>query len=787
MSDYTKTNIGSGYNTSTALNAELDKVETATNSKLDKTGGTLSGDLDMNSNDILNISDVFANNIYIDGGLITPVGAFDLVIPTNTILSGQFIATASQTVFTVPSYTVGTNTIFLYVQGVYQSVVDDYVETNTTTVTFNTGITVGDTVEYVINQVASTTAVVGGANLIEYTANLAGGTKRFLQAKLEDAVSVKDFGAVGDGVTDDLVAFQAAFTASSSVVIPKGSYYLNGQISKAADNINVEATGAILIFDGAATGFSFGSSATDSLPNHKGLTWRGGTFRNADGTDVIDRQYLQLIGIEKFHISDVILEEASNGGIHCRSGCRDGLIENIDIQSFSSNTTLRGVWLNGSDATDYAAQLVDLSTIARNATAVPIGGIRNVTIRNVTWEDSSSYGIYLHNAQDTIIEGCRLNASTGGLRCITVNTYSPRTIIRNNHISSSAAASNNGIFLTQFSHDCLIEGNTFTGDFGLAFPLSIIYLATANVVNNKFLGAEPVRIAMYMGGSGRIAGNTFYADTPVGNDRCVRFYTIGSTEATLAGYGDTAGILDGLIFENNDIKTQNMGVQVTQQTSTGANEAGIDSIIVRNNIFRNWANASGSQEYPLYLASIASPANAVHYQAINNTVFPSTSVYLAKNRSEDVGGITGVDIGSTNQSEERGTGTWTIDVTDGTTSATLSTNAGTWARIGNVCHFQAYFIVSSIAGMTGANGVNIEGLPFTAKNTANAHTAMSVGYAAGLAITANQSLSGWVLANTSEGRILIWDATTGTSALTVTELSATGSIAFSGSYIIETV
>lgn len=56
-----------------------------------------------------------------------------------------------------------------------------------------------------------------------------GAVSRTLQSKLRDTVSVKDFGAVGDGVTDDTLAFQRAFNYVNSVgggvvFIPPGRY-----------------------------------------------------------------------------------------------------------------------------------------------------------------------------------------------------------------------------------------------------------------------------------------------------------------------------------------------------------------------------------------------------------------------------------------------------------------------------------------------------------------------------------------------------------------------------------
>jgi hypothetical protein len=70
----------------------------------------------------------------------------------------RVLATASQTVFTLPTpYVLNASAITVFVNGlkVEQGSTQDWVETNTTTVTFNAGLTVGDLVVFVVNVMAS--------------------------------------------------------------------------------------------------------------------------------------------------------------------------------------------------------------------------------------------------------------------------------------------------------------------------------------------------------------------------------------------------------------------------------------------------------------------------------------------------------------------------------------------------------------------------------------------------------------------------------------------------------
>lgn len=73
-----------------------------------------------------------------------------------------------------------------------------------------------------------------------------GAVQRTVESKLQDVVSVKDFGAVGDGVTDDTVAIQAALNSgATSVTFPKGEYKFTAQLNVPAGT-NIRSSGAVL-------------------------------------------------------------------------------------------------------------------------------------------------------------------------------------------------------------------------------------------------------------------------------------------------------------------------------------------------------------------------------------------------------------------------------------------------------------------------------------------------------------------------------------------------------------
>ena len=149
-------------------------------------------------------------------------------ISATSVTEQVSTATAGQTVFvTTNAYTPGTNNIAVYRNGLKLIVGQDYTETNGNTVTLTVGADAGDQLVFEIG-----TTVAGSfqsANVAFKQAGI-GSVSRSVESKLNESVSVKDFGAVGDGVTDDTAAVLQAL--QSGYIVDGGglTYAVSGTV-----------------------------------------------------------------------------------------------------------------------------------------------------------------------------------------------------------------------------------------------------------------------------------------------------------------------------------------------------------------------------------------------------------------------------------------------------------------------------------------------------------------------------------------------------------------------------
>lgn len=123
----------------------------------------------VNSNSLLGTGDLPVQEVLVSGTTIRTVNGTSLLGSGNIIVSGGSViretatATASQTVFNLTnSYTVGLNSIIIYINGVRQFD-SAYTETSSTVVTFTTGLNAGDVVLFEIGVVTTGTALAASS------------------------------------------------------------------------------------------------------------------------------------------------------------------------------------------------------------------------------------------------------------------------------------------------------------------------------------------------------------------------------------------------------------------------------------------------------------------------------------------------------------------------------------------------------------------------------------------------------------------------------------------------
>ena len=212
----------------------------------------LGGDLDLNSNDIagtgnLNISGIstFAGNVVVGGastalvvdgdaritGILT-IGSSSVTIDgsTNKIVVGSGITIDGSTgIISATSLSVGGQTVSSLGVGI---------KTEGSTVGF--GITLLDfrgagvsAITAPVSGISTINIIGGGSTSTTSTINygyIGMSTSRTLQNRLEDYVSVKDYGAVGNGTTDDTTAIQNALDNGGCVYFPEGVYKITQPI-----------------------------------------------------------------------------------------------------------------------------------------------------------------------------------------------------------------------------------------------------------------------------------------------------------------------------------------------------------------------------------------------------------------------------------------------------------------------------------------------------------------------------------------------------------------------------
>lgn len=244
-----------------------------------------------------------------------------------------------------------------------------------------------------------------------FTATGTGAVNRQITDKVSDMISVKDFGAVGDGVADDTLAFGQALTAHYAIYIPEGTYRITNTI-QIIDGKNIKGAGQSTVI-----------KADNDL--FTALNIRGG--------------YNIL--------SDFVIENGSVGlNLSGQDlACVQNRIDNLLIRSGAKGIVLDG----GTDTNKPCYWNIISNTLVLSPTDTGIEMIRsgagdtpNANIFDacrVYSQGTSMSGHGIHIAQGAFYNrfvNCEVNVDGTAQSCITIGAGSDETVLENLYTES---------------------------------------------------------------------------------------------------------------------------------------------------------------------------------------------------------------------------------------------------------------------------------------------------------------------------------------------------------------
>jgi len=330
-----------------------------------------------------------------------------------------------------------------------------------------------------------------------------GAINRTIYEKLTDSISVKDFGAKGDGTTDDTAAIQAAvssLTSGGCVNIPAGVYLVSSAIT-IPNNVTVQGVGdsSQLLANTDITVFTTSTTTTSTV---------------ASGIVIQDLFINNSVSGTKTKY-DVIL----NNPNVCK-------IIRVHIASAStgySATNVGGIWFYRPDS----------------------GGAATAYVNEITDCFIQNNSIYLQNISDSVIKG---GWHWGFNRAFAIKIDNCGDIQIVNSMGIIPSQYNGGIYFTRTCNQIRINNNYFDGNNGgvvTGIGINAPTAVTATVVTGNtffYMQKEGIRTIDPIGWT--ITGNNFYDGNA--SNTYVSDILIGGN-----AYTPNGNVIAGNTFEND--------------------------------------------------------------------------------------------------------------------------------------------------------------------------------------------------------------------------------------------
>lgn len=222
------------------------------------------------------LSSVRGNNIVVDNSLLTNVTATNLRVLASTFLGGTLFDSVTAVSLTVLSAIINQqNTVVTLASATSLTAINTSLflgpisATSNLTVNGSSVFTDNISVSGIANFTTINTNNISAVNIAGNVLATNSLSARSLQNRFGDIINVKDFGARGDGFSNDTLAISAALIAggNEAVYVPTGIYKIDSPITIPNTIVRIQGDGDLSILDFSNGGRINFISTLTQLPN----------------------------------------------------------------------------------------------------------------------------------------------------------------------------------------------------------------------------------------------------------------------------------------------------------------------------------------------------------------------------------------------------------------------------------------------------------------------------------------------------------------------------------------
>lgn len=340
------------------------------------------------------------------------------------------------------------------------------------------------------------------AELVSY--QYPNGVPRTVQLRLQDYVSVKDFGAAGDGSTNDTAAFIAALDTGKGILIPAGDYKITAPLTVTNKNVSMIGAGAkstTLTFDmSSGDGISvdidqnneafygvrlegFRIDTRNPGPNRAIYIHSDNGAVNPNRSAYLNNlrvsgrwlQGIDLLNCRVASISDIIMGlTVGTEGILLRGSCMDSVLSNLFISQLTTGNGA-GIYISGDSEGIHIEQATILNCNTGIYWVSGTDGEPALYVSN-SHTNTRQYGIYADSvmqiiASDNLFYGWTGNDNLQDWTGVCIKEGGKDSVIANNIFHADGRAGSqvdtgielNGVDVSSgLQHRTNISDNVFT-------------------------------------------------------------------------------------------------------------------------------------------------------------------------------------------------------------------------------------------------------------------------------------------------------------------------------------